>query len=203
MGATAITQPRAQLGQLSRWLIRAVALVSAFGLALVISGVVFQFIPGTTLAHIRGKSMEPHYHDGDVVLLRRFSHPTAVEKGDIVLFRYKAVHISHRVIEVGPDAGAATRIVTKGDNNPVADPPLKLSDVEARVLVEVPLLGEVSRALGAGGGVYVYRYGALLAALAFVLVYAAVSLVRLRSQIGGRQADLRGSAFETAPTLES
>src|SRR6266540_4311378 len=158
LGVTAITQPRAQPGQLGRWLIRAVALVSALGLALVISGGIFQFLPGIQIVHARSSSMEPWLKDGDVILMRTFQRPPKVKVGDVVVYHYGAIPVNHRVIEVGPDQGAATRIVVKGDNNPVADKPITLGEIRAKMIIKVPLLGQISRALGAGGGVYVYRY---------------------------------------------
>ena len=82
MSATAIIRPRAQVGQLGRWLIRAVALVSALGLALVISGGIFQFLPGIQIVHARSSSMEPWLKDGDVILLRTFQRPPKVKVGD-------------------------------------------------------------------------------------------------------------------------
>jgi hypothetical protein len=47
--------------------------------------------------------------------------------------------------------------VTQGDNVPLPDHPIAASQVSARLLTEVPLLGDLSRMVDGKGGFYAYR----------------------------------------------
>ncbi len=180
LGDTAVSVLRGPISLLGRWLIRVFMLASAVLLALVISGGIFQVIPGVTIAHTKGISMRPTFKTGNVVLLR-LKHPSGVHRGEIVLFE-EDEPVTHRVIDIGPNAGPNTVIVTKGDNNPVADKPIKLGDVQGEVIGKLPLLGEASRWLGAGGGFYVYHYVALLLNLIFILVVAGFQVQRFNRE---------------------
>ncbi len=59
-----------------------------------------------------------------------------VNRGDIVSIRYHGRFISHRVIDIGEDE-QGTYYVTKGDNNPEADPMRVRFDQIDRVLVAI------------------------------------------------------------------
>lgn len=74
-----------------------------------------------TYVIVRGISMEPTYHDGDLVIVRR---RPAYQMGDIVAYTIPAgevgggLSVIHRIIGGSPDAG----FTTKGDNNAESDP---------------------------------------------------------------------------------
>ena len=74
-----------------------------------------------TYVIVRGISMEPTYHSGDLVIVRR---RPAYQTGDIVAYTIPAgevgggLSVIHRIIGGSPDAG----FTTKGDNNAESDP---------------------------------------------------------------------------------
>ncbi len=59
-----------------------------------------------------------------------------IHRGDIVSFRYDGKFISHRVIDIREDE-QGTYYVTKGDNNPDADPVLVRFEHIDRVVVAI------------------------------------------------------------------
>eukprot|EP00808_Paulinella_micropora_P024169 g11240.t1 len=66
-------------------------------------------------------SMEPAFFRGDILFLWQGHHE--YEVGEIIVYKLsgKEIPIVHRIIEVHHDRGNRTRILTKGDNNPVDD----------------------------------------------------------------------------------
>ncbi len=89
---------------------------------------------------VQGPSMQPTYHDGDLVVIREEEH---YAKGDIIAFRAGGefddpTRIIHRIVEITPDGV----FVTKGDNRDGADPWAPTSeDVIGRAVFHVPKLG--------------------------------------------------------------
>lgn len=82
--------------------------------------------PGATLAGFRPYliatgSMSPTYRVNGLVLTRH-TPIDDVREGTVVAFQDSAGHvITHRAVQVDRAYGSVTRIVVKGDNNPVAD----------------------------------------------------------------------------------
>ena len=96
-----------------------------------------------TYVVVRGISMEPTFHPGDVVITRRA--PT-YGTGDAVAYRVPAGEMGagtiviHRII--GGDA--VDGFITRGDNNPEADDwHPRSSDVLGRASIRVPALGRL------------------------------------------------------------
>ncbi|MEE8518673.1 MAG: signal peptidase I [Dehalococcoidia bacterium] len=97
---------------------------------------------------VDGTSMQPTYHQGDLLLSEKVS-PGAVEKGDVLVFRVPPEarlrnslpdSVAHRVIDINVSGG---RIVftTKGDNT-VVDPFTVPSEaVDGRVAANVGRIG--------------------------------------------------------------
>ncbi|MCE4618845.1 MAG: signal peptidase I [Desulfurococcales archaeon] len=76
-----------------------------------------------SMAIVEGQSMEPLFHTGDVVFLKK-KGPGEIKVGDIVVYEAKpGKYIIHRVISIYQAAGT-TCYVVKGDNNPIPDPGL-------------------------------------------------------------------------------
>jgi len=72
------------------------------------------------MAIVEGRSMEPLFHTGDVVLLREAA-PDEIKVGDIVVYETPdGRYIIHRVIDVYT-VGETYCYIIKGDNNPVPD----------------------------------------------------------------------------------
>lgn len=151
---------------------RGLILASAALAAFVITGGIFNLTPlvGYRLAHATGASMEPARKDGDLVLLRDVS-AADLEVGDVAVYRAFGIEIMHRVIEKRVGEDGELILVTQGDNVPRPDAPIKASQVSGEFVGEVPLLGWISRQLGAKGGFYVYRSVVLAMALSAVAVW--------------------------------
>ncbi len=84
--------------------------------------------------------MEPGLKGGDV--------------GGGVVFDAPGRQVIHRVIEVRTGRNGEPLIVTQGDNVPVPDFPILASQVNGKLVGEVPILGSLSRMLDAESGVY-------------------------------------------------
>jgi signal peptidase I len=72
---------------------------------------------------IRGNSMEPYFHDGDVLVCRKKGEYKPYI-GDIIVFKRANSLICHRVVDI-----CLPYIVTKGDNNLLLDCPIHLNDI--------------------------------------------------------------------------
>jgi len=101
-----------------------------------------QFGGRTGYTIVSGHSMDGTYHSGDLVVTRRASR---YRSGDIVVYQVPAGaagagrHVVHRII-----GGSGTGWVTKGDNNPAADPwhPTD-GDIFGRARLRLPGAGRV------------------------------------------------------------
>lgn len=69
-------------------------------------------------------SMEPVLYRGDIVIIDTNPNYDNIQVGDIIV--YKATWFNqpviHRVIKKGLDQNGKPALITKGDNNPAADP---------------------------------------------------------------------------------
>lgn len=145
-----------------RWLRVAIRRVVVYGsavaIAIVISGGIFSLTPlvGIRLVHTQGTSMEPRQKNGDVILVKEVNGARA-QIGDVVVFEDDGRSFMHRVIQRYTDASGRLMLVTQGDNVPVPDHPILASQVKARMLTEIPVLGDASRLVHGKGGFYAYR----------------------------------------------
>ena len=100
-----------------------VLLLIIAGLGRVIPLPVFLFI-------VSGKSMLPALHPGDIVLAVR----EPFSKGDVVVWCLTPIYcVAHRVQEISNGF-----VITKGDANPLEDPPVPVSMVMYKVIGRVP-----------------------------------------------------------------
>jgi len=159
-----------------RFVKRGLVFGSAVVLALIISGGIFTFSPliGLRVAHTSGISMEPAYKTGDVVLIKDVS-PGDLKIGDVVVFSALGSQFMHRIIEkhTGPDGDLM--LVTQGDNVAKPDFAIHATQVRGKLVGEVPLLGSLSRLIGAQGGFYVYR-SAVISVAVFVVALWGLSV---------------------------
>lgn len=91
---------------------------------------------------ISGVSMQPLYHAGDIIVSRTVAYET-LQVGDIVVFRQGDHRVVHRIIDIQPE-DAEVWFTTKGDNNNMVDPPVHSSQIEGRVILQIPKIGWVS-----------------------------------------------------------
>ena len=130
--------------------------------------VVPRFFP-LNVATILTGSMEPNLPQGALVLALPVN-PTAVEVGDIIVFKSgkeSSTVVSHRVIEVSNNGGLF--FTTKGDANENPDPaPVPAGNVKGKVVFHVPYLGGI---FGAVSGFVRSRAGfAILVIIPTVLI---------------------------------
>lgn len=90
------------------------------------------------VGHGQGTSMQPIINEGDKLFVEKVGLKD-IRVGTIVVSYNKKNLIGHRVIKI-----AGQKIITKGDNTPVFDKPLKASEI----------LGKVVRIDGKYGQVY-------------------------------------------------
>lgn len=98
-----------------------------------------------------GTSMEPALHHGDAMVLGGVD-AASVQVGDVVWAEHAGWPIMHRVVDIYTDARGERIVVTKGDNLPEADPPVRASEVQGRLVMKVPALGATARAMGLEDG---------------------------------------------------
>ncbi|BDZ67303.1 signal peptidase I [Methanobacterium ferruginis] len=91
-------------------------------------------------------SMEPVFYRGDVVVVEKTNlfglglqevNPSDLKVGDIIIYQatWFPEPVIHRIISVQTGEDGQTYYVTKGDNNPQADPALvSTSQVQAKVV---------------------------------------------------------------------
>ena len=92
---------------------------------------------------VSGRSMEPTYHDGEMVITEREHH---YEAGDAIVYRVPNGHpgsgllVVHRVVRVRPDG----TMVVRGDNRATIDQWFpRRADVLGRAIVVVPFGGRM------------------------------------------------------------
>ena len=83
-------------------------------------------------------SMEPVMYRGDIVVVDQ--NPSSVQVGDIVVYKATWVNedVIHRVKEIYKTSNGSMYLITKGDNNPVADPyPVQYPDQVVSKVVSI------------------------------------------------------------------
>jgi signal peptidase I len=138
-----------------------------------------------------GTSMEPALHHGDALVLGGVD-AASVQVGDIVWALHEGWPIMHRVVYVYTDATGERIVVTKGDNLAEADPPVRASDVQGRLVAKVPALGASARAIGLEDG---YRLLVLLVQ-GFAATSTVFGLVYLQDARRGARAAARTTSHQ-------
>lgn len=87
-------------------------------------------------------SMTPNILIGDIVIAREVPIET-IQVGDVITFRQGGITIVHRVIDVQYNAGQIT-LITQGDANDSADPPIQAKDYRGKVIFTIPKIGWIS-----------------------------------------------------------
>jgi signal peptidase I len=164
-------------------------LSSALGLV-VLGCLWFWFAPAplggsTTYVVTRGISMEPHFHTGDLAIVRSQS---SYHVGEIVAYNNRMLHtiVLHRII-----GRAGSRYIFKGDNNSFVDPERPTaSQLVGSLWLHIP---------GAGADLQSIRSPLLIGALVAVgvLLLTGVAFTQ-RRRVRRRQRRAEGP-FQTAP----
>ena len=108
---------------------------------------------GLTPYTVLSGSMEPTYHVGSLIYVRRIDAQD-IEVGTPLTFTVSdgSLVATHRVCEIITEIGE-TLYITKGDANDVTDPPLEYSRVIGSPVFSIPYLGYFSTWLQSGAGV--------------------------------------------------
>ena len=134
-------------------------------LAVLLAGVrLFGFTPYTVLSG----SMEPTYHVGSIVYVRKVD-PTTLKVGDpITFYLTQGVVATHRIIEVHGEGTPNLGFRTQGDANQNVDDITPASKVIGKATFSVPYLGYLSNfiqqpkglitVVGCGAGVLAVTY---------------------------------------------
>lgn len=81
---------------------------------------------------VQTNSMEPALHPGDAVVVKKVA-ARALRAGDVIAYRdplHPAIFITHRIVTIN---ARKNTVVTKGDNESVADTPFDTSLIIGRV----------------------------------------------------------------------
>jgi signal peptidase I len=148
-------------------------------------------VVGLEAAESHGTSMEPVLHQGDALVLGG-TDPATLHVGDVVWALHEGWPILHRVIDIHTDARGERIVVTKGDNLPDPDPPVNAADVQGKLVLKVPALGTVARAVGVGDG---YKLLALL-----VQGFAAASILFGLVSLQGARRSADAEPRTTSPS---
>jgi signal peptidase len=88
-------------------------------------------------------SMYPAIKAGDLVIVRE-TDTNKLAKGDVIAYREGKSVITHRIIDVKTIDGTR-QFITKGDNNNTEDRlPVLSSDVEGKLVIDIPKLGNTA-----------------------------------------------------------
>ena len=136
-------------------------------LAVLLAGVrVIGFTPYTVLSG----SMEPTYHVGSIVYVKKVD-PTTLRVGDPITFRLSGnVIATHRIIEVHGEGTPDLGFRTQGDANDTVDGITPASAVIGKATFSVPYLGYLSNFLQQPKGlITVVGTGAVVLAISYII----------------------------------
>ena len=124
------------------------------------------FTPYTVLSG----SMEPTYHVGSVVYVKKVD-PTTLKVGDTITFRLTGdVIATHRIIEVHGEGTPNLGFRTQGDANETVDGITPAAAVIGKVTFSIPYLGYVSNFLQQPKGlITVVGTGAAVLAISYII----------------------------------
>lgn len=150
------------------------ALILATLAALVL--IIAPLLTGSQTYSVLTNSMKPNYGPGTLLVVK----PTAFKElstGDVVTYQIESGRpevITHRIISMSADQQGNAQLVTKGDNNDVADAmPVTEIQVRGKLLYAVPFAGYAANWLGNQDRGLVTQLGAVA-----LIGYGMVSITR-------------------------
>ena len=113
--------------------------------------IVAPLLTGSQTYSVLTNSMKPYYGPGTLLVVK----PTAFDKlkiGDVVTYQIESGRpevITHRITSMSVDQQGNSQLITKGDNNDVADAvPVTEVQVRGKLLYAVPFAGYAANWLG-------------------------------------------------------
>lgn len=99
---------------------------------------------GYSVYRVSSDSMTPYLEVGDIILSKQCD-PMTLRYGDVITYNgltgeYAGKSITHRVIREPYQDGDSFFLITKGDDNPVEDTPVNVSQVSGKMLRKLPLM---------------------------------------------------------------
>jgi signal peptidase len=122
-------------------------------LGLAALAIVVPAVAGSTPRTVLTSSMEPTYPPGTLVIVRPISADD-VRVGDPITYQIesgKADVVTHRVIGITTNTDGDRRFILQGDNNSVADDPVRDEQIRGKVWYALPLLGWVNTWINGDG----------------------------------------------------
>lgn len=92
---------------------------------------------------IQSPSMEPEIKKNDFVIVKKIKGPDEINTGDIITYKHSDIIVTHRISEIIINNGEKSYL-TKGDNNPSADPwTVQYADIYGKNIGIVYFLGNI------------------------------------------------------------
>ncbi len=128
---------------------------------------------GVQVYTVLSGSMEPNYHTGALIYVKKVD-PAQLKEKDVITFRLSgSTTATHRIIELVPDEEdpSVVRFRTKGDANEREDGSLvEGNDVIGKVFFTIPYLGYLATFIQSPPGLYIaIAVGGLLVLLVSVI----------------------------------
>lgn len=163
-----------------RWVLTGITLVVLCVVVLVgAAAIVVPAVAGGTPLTVQTSSMEPNYPPGTLVVIRDVD-PAQIKPGDVITYQLKSGEgalVTHRVTQQQRLASGELIFITKGDNNPSADPEsVKPVQIRGKLWYAVPFVGWVAAAMS--GDLKAIVIPVLIGALIAYALYMYVSSAR-------------------------
>lgn len=138
-------------------------------------------IMGYTIYRVSSGSMVPTFKVGDIILCKDCD-PIKLKKGDIITYdgttgQFAGKCVTHRVVKEPYKKGGEYLLVTKGDDNPVEDTPIKTSQVTGKFQTKVEVLKSLY-------GFFITPWGLLIMILLILLAFSNEIIIFVRALIG-------------------
>lgn len=109
---------------------------------------------GIGTAVVMSGSMEPTLSVNDLVIISQSEH---YEVGDIIVYQSEDSLVIHRIVEIEDEM-----VTARGDANDISDAPISEIYIKGKLLMAVPHLGGVARALKSLPGTLILLVAAIL-----------------------------------------
>lgn len=159
--------------------------------------IVVPILSGSQSYSVLTNSMKPHYAPGTFLVVKPAPFKS-LQVGDVVTYQLESGRpevITHRILSVGADQEGNRTLITKGDNNALADD-AAVTEVQVRgkLMYAVPYVGFVANWLGnQNRGLF-----SEVAAGGFILYGAALIFNGVRSRLKRNKANAETTSMELA-----